>query len=91
MILIQLCEQGRDLALTEGVVKGVVDHLWRDPQPGSGNAVDDKRRLQTLRLLIGGDIPELRQRLAACRPAARSIGSTHSRRDLPACTDTAFG
>ena len=63
VILIQLGEQGRDLALTQGVVKGVVDHLRRDPQPGSGHAVDDKRRLQTFGLLIGGDIAELRQRL----------------------------
>ena len=47
VILIQLCEQGRDLALAESIVERVVDHLGRDAQPGSGIAIDDQRRLQT--------------------------------------------
>ena len=63
MILVQLREQDRHLALAHGIVKCVVDHLWRDPQARSGHAVDHKRRLQTSRLFIGRDIAELRQRL----------------------------
>jgi hypothetical protein len=40
VILIQLCEDGRDLALAEGVVEGVVEDFGRDAKARSRVAVD---------------------------------------------------
>src|SRR5205807_6664785 len=57
-ILIQLREHYGDLALAEGVIQRIVDHLWRDTEPRSRVAVDQQPRLQPRVLLIAGDIAQ---------------------------------
>ena len=42
VILVELREHGRDLALAEGVVERVVDMCGRDAEARSGVAVDDR-------------------------------------------------
>ncbi len=43
MVLVELGEDGRDLALAEGVVERVVDDLGGDAQARGGVAVDGER------------------------------------------------
>ena len=62
-ILVQLGEDGRDLALTEGVVEGVVDELRGDAQTRGRAAVDGQVDLQPLVLLVAAHVPQLRQLL----------------------------
>src|SRR6516164_7935282 len=61
MILIQLREDGRDLALAVGIVKRVVDVRRKDAQARSGVAVDTERRKQALVQLVTSHIAQLRQ------------------------------
>src|SRR6266849_1240081 len=61
VVLVELGEDGGDLALAEGVVQGVVDGLGEDAETGGGVAVDDERGLEAAVLLIGGDIAQPRQ------------------------------
>ena len=63
VILIQLGEDGGDLALAEGVVERIVDVGREHAEARSGVAVDDQRRQQTEILLVARDVPNLRQRL----------------------------
>ena len=63
MILVQLREQGRDLALAEAIVQRVVDILCRNAETRSGRAVIAQGRLASLGLLIASDVGELRQLL----------------------------
>ena len=56
MVLIQLCKYRRDLALAEGVIKGVVEGLRRDAEAGSRRAVDDKAGVKALVLLVAGHV-----------------------------------
>ena len=78
MILIELRVQRRDLPLPESVIKGFVDGLRRDPHAGSGDAVDDQRGGQALRLLIRGDVAKFRNRFElvdkSSRPEIQFIG-----------------
>src|ERR1700757_977291 len=52
MVLIERSEHGRDLALAERVVEGVVDHLRREAEARSGGAVVDEGSLEAVVLLI---------------------------------------
>src|SRR5215468_10776950 len=71
VILIQLGKDGRDLALAESVVEGVVDRLWSDTEPGCGIAVDNQLGLEPARLLVAGSIPDLGQGLNFCKEPGR--------------------
>ncbi len=62
-VLIQLREHDRDLALAEGVVQHVVDHLRRDTQPRRRVPVDHHAGLQPLEQLVAGHVAQLRQAL----------------------------
>ena len=62
-ILIQLRENGRDLALAKGIVERVIEYLRRDTEARGGAAVYHQARQQPLVLLIIGDIPQHRQGL----------------------------
>ena len=63
VILIQLGEDGGDLALAESVVKSVVDVCGEDAQARSGVAVNGERGEQALILLVAGDIANFRDSL----------------------------
>ena len=65
MILVELRIHGVDLALTEGVVEGVVDGGGRDSEARGGGAVDDERCGRTAELLVGYDVGQLRKFLQA--------------------------
>ena len=54
MVLIELGEDGGDLALSEGVVEGVVDVGHGDAEAGGGVAVDDQAGAQALVLKVAG-------------------------------------
>ncbi len=56
VVLVQLREHRRDLALREGVVQRVVDVLRGDAEARRRVAVDDKLRLQAFDLLVAGDV-----------------------------------
>ncbi len=56
VVLIQLREDGGDLALAEGVVEGVVDVGHGDAEAGGGIAIDDQLRAQALILQVAGDV-----------------------------------
>ncbi len=72
VILVELGEHGRDLALAERVVERVVDGRGRDAEARGGVAIDHQMRIQAVVLLIGRDIAQLRAGLSACRPTSRS-------------------
>ena len=71
-VLVQLREDGRDLALAERVVERVVDRLRRDAEARRGVAVDHEPRLQARR-----SAGRWRRRAAPAAPAAvrRSRGA----------------
>ena len=56
MVLVELGEDGGDLALPEGVVKRVVHVGHGDAQPGSGVAVDHQLGAQSLVLQVAGHV-----------------------------------
>src|SRR5258706_11672820 len=58
--LIELGKDGCDLPLTEGVVKRIVDGLWRNPQPRGGIAIDHDTRVRRRGLQIARDIAKFR-------------------------------
>ena len=62
-ILIQLRENGRDLALAKGIVERVIENLRRDTETRGGAAVYHQARQQPLVLLIVGDIAQHQQGL----------------------------
>jgi hypothetical protein len=59
--LIELGENGRDLSLTERVVKRVVNGLRQDVQARSFLAVDIHIDLQTIWLLVSGNVSQFGQ------------------------------
>src|SRR5215831_742199 len=61
VVLVELGEERRDLALAESVVERVVNGLRRDTETGSGLTVNDQRSNRSAGLLIGGDIAKLWQ------------------------------
>src|SRR5215472_3499493 len=61
VILIELGEDGGDLALSKGVIERVVDGLGKDSEAPGCVAVDDKVNLQTIGQLVRGDVAKLRQ------------------------------
>ena len=71
VILIQLREHGRDLALAEGVVERVVDLLHADAQARSRIAIDDQRGFEPAVLLVGRDIAQVRQ--ACCSLSTKRL------------------
>src|SRR5262249_12270465 len=58
MVLIKLGVHGRYLSLAKGVVKRVVDHLCRNPEPGGGGSVDDQACLESIILLIAVNVEQ---------------------------------
>ena len=58
MVLVQRAIHGRDLALAEGVVKGVVEGLGAHPKTAGGVAVDHELGLQTVILLVSVHVGE---------------------------------
>ena len=65
VVLVQLREHGRDLALAVGVVQRLIDVGGRNAEAGSGVAVEHHAGAQTPDLLIAGHVAQLRQLLAA--------------------------
>ncbi len=63
VILVQLREERGNLPLAERVVERVVNRLRRDAEPRRRHAVNHQGRLRAVRLLVGGHVAELRQRL----------------------------
>src|SRR5205807_1696578 len=57
-VLVELGENRRDLALPEGIVKGVVNRLREDVKAGRLLPVYLHAGLQTAGLLVGGDIAQ---------------------------------
>ena len=72
-ILVQLREHDRDLALAEGIVQGVVDHLRRYAVARSSDPVDDQLRLQAQALLIAGNVAQVRNGLELLDEAIRPL------------------
>ena len=64
-ILIELGENGGDLALAKGVVERVVDISGEDAEAGSGVAVDDERCEEAVIQFVAGDV--------ACRMGWTSV------------------
>ncbi len=62
MILIERVEDGRDLALAEGVIEGVVDLAGAQLQAIGGVAVDHQIGFQPLVLLVGIDVGQIGRR-----------------------------
>jgi len=60
VVLVELGEDGRDLALAEGVVERVVDGLGQDGQARGEVAVDDQRGHEAAVLLIARHVAKLR-------------------------------
>ncbi len=60
MVLVELGVHRVDLALSQGVVKSVVDGRRSDTEARRGDAIDDQRDRQSAGLLVGGDILQLR-------------------------------
>ena len=96
VILVQLRENGRDLALAERVVQSIVDHLRRDAEPRRCVAINHQTNLQPAVLLVAGDVAQFRRGLQlfdkAWRPetqfrgvrifeAVLKLGAAHA--DLP--------
>ena len=67
-------EDGRDLALAEGVVKGVVDICGKNAEARRGVAVDDEGGQEALVLLVAGDIANGRERLQFVHETGRPVG-----------------
>src|SRR5262245_12167727 len=58
MVLIELGVHGRYLSLAEGIVKCVVNHLCRNPEPRGGSSVDDQAGLESFILLIAVNVEQ---------------------------------
>ena len=63
VVLVELGEHGRDLALPERVVQRVVDHRGRDPEARGSIAIDDQMRTESLVLLVGCHVAQRGQGL----------------------------
>ncbi len=63
VILIELGEDGGDLALAEGVVEGIVDIGGKNAQARGGIAVDRKRGEEAVVELVGSNVAQFRERL----------------------------
>src|SRR5580704_16062033 len=63
VILVQLGIESRNLALAEGVVERVVDHVGGDAHARSCHAVDHQSLCQSTHLLVGGHVAQLRNTL----------------------------
>ena len=61
VVLIELGEDRRDLALAEGVVEGVVDGLGQDGEARGEVAVDDQRGHEAAVLLVARHVAQLRE------------------------------
>ena len=83
-VLVELGEDGRDLALAEGVVERVVDHLGRDAESGGGGAIDAHGGLETLILLVARHVAELGQCAEALHEPGRPGGELDEIRILQA-------
>ena len=58
-ILVELGEDGRNLALTEGIVERVVNCLRQDIEPGGFLAIHHYVGLQSAGLFVAGHVTEL--------------------------------
>ncbi len=58
VILVQLREDGGDLALAKGVIQRVIDGLRQDAEACRGIAVDDEVGLQSAILLVTGHVTQ---------------------------------
>ena len=78
VILVELSEDGRDLALAEGVVKGVVDVGGENAEARSGVAVDGQCGEETLVQLVAGNVAEFGEQFQfideAGRPVSKFLG-----------------
>ena len=72
VVLIRLRIESADLPLSERVIKGRVDLVRRNVQPGRSGAIHVEMHADAIVLLIGGDVGHLRQltqlRHHFCRP-----------------------
>ena len=63
VVLVDLRKHDGDEALSKGVVQRVVDGCCSYAKPRSGIAIHDQIFFQSVILLIGGDVAQIRQRL----------------------------
>ncbi len=61
VVLIDLREDGRHLALAERIVERVVDQLGRDPELAGALTVDDHRGARRGAFQVAGDVAQSRQ------------------------------
>src|SRR6266436_6241054 len=74
VILVELGEDGGDLALAEGVVEGVVDIGGENAEAGSSVAVDGESGEETLIQLVAGDIANIGEGTELVDEARRPVG-----------------
>ena len=91
VILVQLGEDGGDLALSEGVVESVVDGLRQDAEPGCGVAIDHQVSFQAAILLIRGHVAHGGQFAQFGPPVWAPRRTIPESRHLPSSTDTGCG
>ena len=73
MILVQAFVNVGDLALAEGVAKSIVDVLYGNAEAAGGIAVNDDGALQSMHLLVGVDVAQLRDFLEALHDDGRPM------------------
>ena len=73
VILVQLRVDGRDLALAEGVIQGLVDRLGGDAQARSRVTLDGQVGFEAAVLLVRRDVAQLRQSLQPSHQPRRPL------------------
>ncbi len=91
VILVELGEHRRDLALTEGIVERVVNVGHGDAQPRSGVAVDNQLGAQALVLQVAGHIGHRIFLAELLNHQARIYSPARLGPDLQANTETPSG
>jgi hypothetical protein len=59
VVLVRLCVEGADLALTESIIKSGVNVVWGDTHARRGRPVDDQIFSQSPKLSVCSDVPQL--------------------------------
>ena len=91
VVLVQLGEDGGDLALSESVVQRVVDGLRQNAQPRSGIAIDHQLSFEAAILLVGGHVAHGRQLAQLVHQSAAPRPTIPARPHLPSSIDTGCG
>ena len=91
VVLVQLSEYGGNLALSEGVVKGVVNGLGQNAQARRSVAIDHQFCFKSAILLVGGDVAHGQATSAVRPPVWAPTATTPSSRHPPSNIDTGCG